>query len=66
MTTVCGNISSLPVHDRELVEQAMNCGRDYFKVWELKRMAETDEAKRMLHLLGSECYHAEEYGCGLL
>lgn len=60
MIGVCGDITKLPEHDRRLVEKALHCNRDYFEVWELMRMAETSEAKEMLHLLGSDYYHADE------
>lgn len=58
----------LSEHDKTLVDMAYSPGyyRDFGKVHGLMEEAETDRGRKVLHLIASDYYHADEYGCGLL
>jgi hypothetical protein len=51
--------------DKKLVAEA-NKTHDYFKIWELEKQADTDEAKQKLHNRASTLYHYDEYYAGIL
>lgn len=57
--------------DKELIEKAKLIDKnegcvDWYKVVDLEKEAESEEAKQFLHDMAVHMYHMEEYNAGLL
>lgn len=49
-----------------IAEAKRKAPQEFALVWKLEELAESEEAKRVLHDISTRLYHSEEYSCGML